>query len=234
MNIHFIQHEAFEAPGAYLDWAKKRNHSIRFSKVFESQALPTSAADLDLLIIMGGPQSPETSKEECPHYDAQAEIALIQKAVHAGKKVIGVCLGAQLIGEAFGAKFEHSPEKEIGVFPLEITPQGLQDEKIAAFGTELSVGHWHGDMPGLSAESKVLAKSIGCPRQIIAFTERVYAFQCHMEFTRDLVESLLAEEEDLEKDALNRFVQTPEEIRSYNYSEMNAKLFHFLDQFAAE
>lgn len=235
MNVHFIQHETFEAPGAYLEWAKERNHTISFSKVFEHNGLPQTAENMDLLIIMGGPQSPDTSKEECPHFDAGAEIALVQKAVSSGKAVVGVCLGAQLIGEALGAKFEHSPEKEIGVLPIQLTQDGLKDEKIAHFGSSLLVGHWHNDMPGLTAQSKILATSTGCPRQIVAYSGLVYGFQCHMEFTPELIELLIAEEEDfLTNNTKHRFVQKPDEIRSFNYSDMNNKLFQFLDQLMAE
>lgn len=235
MNVHFIQHETFEAPGAYLEWAKERNHTIRFSKVFEHNGLPQTAENMDLLIIMGGPQSPDTSKDECPHFDARSEIALIQKAVSSGKAVVGVCLGAQLIGEALGAKFEHSPEKEIGVLPIQLTQDGLKDEKIAHFGSSLLVGHWHNDMPGLTAQSKILATSTGCPRQIVAYSGLVYGFQCHMEFTSELIELLIAEEEDfLTNNTKHRFVQKPDEIRSFNYSDMNNKLFQFLDQLMAE
>lgn len=111
MKVHFIQHETFEAPSAYLDWAEQRNYTITFSKVYENQPLPETAENIDLLIVMGGPQSPDTTQEECPHFNAKAEIVLIQKCFRAGKAVVGVYLGAQLIGEAFGAKFEHSPEK---------------------------------------------------------------------------------------------------------------------------
>ncbi len=96
MNTHFVQHEVFEAPGAYFEWAARRNHHITFSKVYESQPLPEIVDDIDLLIVMGGPQSPDTTKADCSHFDAQAEKALIRKAIHAGKAVVGVCLGSQL------------------------------------------------------------------------------------------------------------------------------------------
>ena len=95
MNVHFVQHEVFEAPGAYLAWARQRKHHIGFSKVFGNQPLPDTADAIDLLIIMGGPQRPVTTKEDSPHFDAQAEKALIQKAVDAGKAVVGVCLGTK-------------------------------------------------------------------------------------------------------------------------------------------
>lgn len=235
MNVHFIQHETFEAPGAYLQWALDRSHGVSFSKVYQYDPLPESIDDIDWLIVMGGPQSPATTKEECPHFDAQAEIALVQKCIRAGKVVIGVCLGAQLIGEALGAKVERSPEKEIGVWPIQLTDEGLKDEKVNHFGSVLHVGHWHSDMPGLTHESKVLATSMGCPRQIVAYSDLVYGFQCHMEFNPEVVELLIAEElEFLTNDTSHRFVQKPDAIRAYNYSDMNNKLFEFLDKLVIE
>lgn len=235
MHIHFIQHEIFEAPGAYLDWARERKHNVTFSKVYENQPLPETADNIDMLIVMGGPQSPDTTQAECPHFDAQAEIALIRKAVHAGRAVVGVCLGSQLIGEALGAKFDHSPEKEIGVFPIQLTADGVKDEKVSHFGATLPVGHWHNDMPGLTPQSKVLATSAGCLRQIVAYSNLVYGFQCHMELTPEVVELLIAEELDfLTNNTVHPYVQKPDEIRKYDFSEMNEKLFQFLDKLAAE
>lgn len=235
MNIHFIQHEVFEAPGAYLDWAKARKQNITFSKVYENQPLPETVDHLDFLIVMGGPQSPDTTVAECPHFDAQAEMALIKKAVDAGKAVVGVCLGAQLIGAALGAGYDHSPEKEIGVFPIQLTADGLKDEKLNHFGETLAVGHWHNDMPGLTPQSKILARSTGCPRQIVAYGERVYGFQCHMELTPEVVELLIAEEPAfLTQNTAHKYVQKPDEIRSRDFSEMNEKLFQFLDKLAGE
>jgi GMP synthase (glutamine-hydrolysing) len=231
MRIHFIQHEIFEAPGAYLEWAKQKKHLVTFSKVYENQFLPKTVENIDLLIIMGGPQSPNTTQQECAHFNAKAEILFIQKCIQAGKGVVGVCLGAQLIGEALSATFEHSPEKEIGVLPIELTKEGLQDENINHFGVVLSVGHWHSDMPGLTAQCRILAKSTGCPRQIVAYQDLVYGFQCHLEFTQDVVELLIAEElEFLTNNTTNKFVQKPTEFRHYNYTEMNHKLFQFLDK----
>lgn len=231
MNIHFIQHEAFEAPGAYLDWAMSRGYHTTFSKVYANQSLPDTIDHIDVLIILGGPQDPSTTKEECSHFDAKAEINLIREAINAQKAVVGICLGSQLIGEALGASYDFSPEKEIGVFPIELTEDGLKDKKIVHFGEFLSVGHWHNDMPGLTTQCKILAKSEGCPRQIVAYSDLVYGFQCHLELTTEVVEMLIDSDPELVlKSSRYKFVQNPEEIRSFDYRDMNDKLFTFLDQ----
>lgn len=234
MHIHFIIHEHFEAPGAYEIWGKSRGCSLSYTRVYQGDPLPEELGGTDLLIIMGGPQSPATTLEECPWFDAQAEKALISRAIEAGKTVIGVCLGSQLIGEALGAAFCHSPEKEIGKFPVRLTDAGKANPLFEGFGSVLNVGHWHNDMPGLTPQAKVLAYSEGCPRQIVQYSERVYGFQCHMELTPEVVELLIEHSQnDLRRAGEFRFVETAEKLRSHDYREMNQVLFSFLDKLTA-
>lgn len=231
MRVHFIVHESFEAPGAYETWAISRGHEITYSRVYAGEKLPQDARDIDLLIVMGGPQDPAFTVDQCTHFDSKAEQALIASAVSFGKAIIGVCLSSQLIGEALGAPFAHSPEKEIGMFPIFLTDHGIQNEMFSHFGSRLNVGHWHNDMPGLTPEAKIIAYSEGCPRQIVAYSERVYGFQCHMELTPDVVELLIAHsDKELSQAAEYRFINTPEELRAHDYSEMNKVLFTFLDK----
>lgn len=235
MKVHFIVHEAFEAPGAYETWARRHGHPITYSRVYLGESLPQSPGDIDMLIVMGGPQGPDTTKEECPHFNAAAECSLIASCVDAGRIVVGVCLGAQLIGEALGASFEHSPEKEIGKFPIALTAAGRAHPHFAHFGETFGVGHWHNDMPGLTPDASVIAYSAGCPRQIVEYSPLVYGFQCHMEFTPDVVELLIAASAvELAASLSHRFVQQPDALRANDYTEMNEKLFGFLDRLAAE
>lgn len=235
MRIHVVVHEAFEAPGAYETWAASRGHTVSYSRVYLGEPLPASLEAIDMLVVMGGPQSPSTTLEECPHFDAAAEKALIAKAIAEKKAVVGVCLGSQLMGEALGARHEHSPEKEIGKFPITLTPAGLANDKFAPFGPTLEVGHWHSDMPGLTPDAVVIATSEGCPRQIVEYGRLAYGFQCHMEFTPEVIELLIAASEaEFPTLTTHRFVQPPDALRRNDYTAMNDKLFAFLDKLAGE
>lgn len=231
MHIHFIIHEIFEGPGAFLTWAETNGHEVSYSRVYEQEQLPDKIDGIDLLIILGGPQDPNTTKEMCQHFDSAAEISVIKKCIEANKAVVGVCLGAQLIGEALGASYENSPEKEIGAFPITLTNEGRKNELLSHLNTTSTVGHWHNDMPGLTDESKILAFSEGCPRQIVEYSDLVYGFQCHMEFTKELIELLIQHsKQELDNHQNNRFVQSPEQLRKNDYTSMNNQLYSFLSK----
>ncbi len=231
MKIHVILHEKFEAPGAYLAWAALSGHDISMTKVYQYEKLPKNTDSFDFLIVMGGPQSPIGNNSKFPYFNAKSEINLIKQAIKADKFVVGVCLGAQLLGEAFGAKTEKSPFCEIGNFPIELTKEGLEDDKIKHFGKQAIVGHWHNDMPGLTDTAQVLATSKGCPCQIVKYSEKHYGFQCHLEFTNALAELLINSDKTLkQKSQTLPFVQSPQVIRNSNYSEMNNLLYEFLNK----
>ena len=232
MRVHFILHETFEVPGAYLKWALERGHQITSTKVYEKEPLPETIDRIDFLIVMGGPQSPDEDRENFPYYDPKAELAFMKEAIAADIYIVGVCLGAQLLSVAYGAEYEHSPEREIGVYPVNLTPEGLADPHVSLFGASFDSGHWHGDMPGLTDDAIILATSQGCPRQIVRFSSKHYAFQAHLEFDPEAVDLLIASDGEAALEEQSQqlpFVEKPEAIRAYDYQEMNAKLYAFLD-----
>ncbi|MBA3660349.1 MAG: homoserine O-succinyltransferase [Gammaproteobacteria bacterium] len=223
MNILFITHADFEQPGYFETWAQKHGYDVEIKKPYKNEQLP-DVTTFDCLIIMGGPQSP-LEIDKAPYLNQ--EIQLIKQAIAKDYPIIGVCLGAQLIGEALGAKTERSPFKEIGMYPIRI----LNREKEGSISTNLpdkfEVMHWHSDMPGLTANSIILAESDGCPRQIVKYDEQIYGFQCHLELTKDLVEGLIANcPNDLKS---GRYINTVEELRKVDYDEINHKLDLFLE-----
>ncbi len=231
MRVHFVVHESYEAPGAFEVWARKRGYTSTYSRVYLHEPLPDATDEIDLLVVLGGPQSPTTTRERCPHFDAEGECDLIRRCVDGGTKVVGVCLGAQLIGTALGGTHERSPKREIGVFPIHLTDAGKKDSLLCDFESTLPVGHWHNDMPGLTEDAVILAYSEGCPRQIVRYRENVYGFQCHMELTPDVVELLITATGDgFQKLRDEPFVQQPDALRGNEYGGMNERLFGFLDR----
>lgn len=123
MRIQYILHADFEGPGVLEKWAKLNQFRERSCRPFAKEGMP-SPNEYDLLILMGGPQSP-LSLNAAPYL--ADEIVLVQETMKRRIPLLGFCLGAQLIGEALGARTERSPHKEVGVFPIELTAKGQQD-----------------------------------------------------------------------------------------------------------
>jgi len=235
MRVHFIIHEAYEGPGALLNWVKDNNHVMSSTRIYLNELLPSNIEFIDLLIVLGGPQCPGTTEQECHYFNVEKEVSLIRACIESEKVVFGVCLGAQLIGEALGAKFEKSPNKEIGYFPIKLTEFAGKHSKIAHFNSNEVVGHWHNDMPGLTPTSKVLATSEGCPRQIVEYSNLVYGFQCHLEFTPESVAELVSVSVDEFSDIDNHpYIQNPEYIIDSSSLHMNSLLFEFMDKLMIE
>jgi GMP synthase (glutamine-hydrolysing) len=224
MKILCIMHADFETPGAITTWAQENNHDFMISKPYAGDDCLTET-DFDCLIIMGGPQS--ASDADQSNYLAD-EVHLIQRAIADNKIVIGFCLGAQLIGEALGAKAEKSPEKEVGVYPIFLTEDAFSDHLLQGIPETLSAIHWHNDMPGLTEKAQILAYSAGCPRQIIRYAAKVYGFQCHMEITKQGIETLIAACPDDLKPTI--FTQSSSEILMQNYDAINKTMFCILNQ----
>lgn len=232
MRVHFIQQDPWVAPGEFLCWAARNGWAVGFTRCWRHEAIPRTA-EADMLVVLGGYQNPATTREECDYFDAPAECALIRAYVGAGRMVVGVCLGAQLVGEALGAPYAHSPEPEIGPVGARLTRAGRADPFLRAFPDAFDAGAWHNDMPGLTPDAAILAESDGCPRQIVRYGRYVYGFQTHMEFTHEIIAAGIGDVGG-EIRQKGRFVQSAAELLAYDYTEMNRLLSAFLDAMAAD
>lgn len=231
MKILFILHDESESPAAFLIWAQRNRYLYKMIRIYRGETLPHSTEEFDLLIILGGPQRPNTTPHQDPYFNASVEISFIRSAIARDRLVLGVCLGAQLIGEALDAKFLPSPEKEIGIFPIELSQTGQQHPLFSHFPDISPVAHWHNDMPGLTADAKIIASSQGCPHQIVEYSNKVFGFQCHLEFSTQSVQAMTKRfSQEIKQNQHKPFVQTALEICHYDYSEMNGFLFLFLDK----
>jgi GMP synthase-like glutamine amidotransferase len=186
MRVHVLQHVPFEGLGAIEPWLAERSAEIRSTKLYRSAHFP-EPQDVDWLIVMGGPMS--VNDEDTLPWLAP-EKRFIARAIEAGKTVLGVCLGAQLIAGALGCKVHPSAQPEIGWFPVEPTPDAAASPFAALFPAPFEVLHWHGQTFDLPPGAAHLARSAACPHQAFALGERVLALQYHLEFTPESVRAL--------------------------------------------
>ena len=232
MIIRVIQQVEWVDGGEYISWAKRNGHTLLYTKCYEYEPIPTHV-DADMLLVLGGPQSPATTKKECPFYDAYQEMELINKYANANKIVIGSCLGAQLVGEALGGKFITSPYPEVGYVRGILTEEGKKDPLFKDFPEVMQIGSWHEYMPGLSVKAEVIMRSDGCPHQIVKYSRLVYGFQAHLEFNHDsFVNGIKTHEEELKRKGI--YIRSIEEIMSFDTTEMNQALSSFLDNISEE
>ncbi len=221
MRIHYLQHVAFEGLGSIADWARSQGASIRYSRMFDNEALP-NLADFDWLLVLGGPMN---IYEEDLYPWLRREKACIKEAIAAGKVVLGICLGAQLIADALGAAVSRNPQREVGWFPLTTVHQGLA----GIIPAQALVMHWHGDTFAMPNGAERLAASEACQNQGFIYRQRVLGLQFHLETTPESLIALIDHgQDDL---APGPCVQTPAEMLAQpsRFTAINQMMAALLD-----
>ncbi len=186
MRIHFLQHVPFEGPARIATWARGRGHALATTALFRGDPLPR-VRDFDWLVAMGGPMGVH---DEAEYPWLIAEKKLIERTLRAGKAVLGVCLGAQLLADVLGARVFRNRHKEIGWFPARRAPGAERSEIFRSLPGEFLVFHWHGDTFDLPAGALHGAESDGCWNQAFE-CGLAWGLQFHLEATPASVGALL-------------------------------------------
>lgn len=184
MRIQTLQHVPFEDIGSMAQDFHQSGYPVNTTHWYRGDSAP-SLDSFDVLIVMGGPMG---VYDEAAFPWLREEKALIKAAIEAGKKVVGICLGAQLIADVCGATVSRNPHREIGWFPL---TRQAPDEPIARLLDGVEVFHWHGDTFDLPAGAVWLASSDACRNQAFRLGNSVFGFQFHLETTPTSAAALL-------------------------------------------
>ena len=177
MRIHVLQHVDFEDCGGIRLWAEARGHELATTRL-DAEETPPAPEAFDLLVVMGGPMN---IHDEEAHPWLAAEKAAIRAAVDAGKGVLGICLGAQLLSDVLGGTVTRGEHAEIGWHPVTLTPQGAAHPLFAGFPETFTGFHWHGDTFSIPGGAIHAATSQGCANQAFVLGDRVAGLQFHLE-----------------------------------------------------
>jgi len=186
MRVHWFQHDPYERLGYIETWLNEQGGHTTVTRFFESDPLP-EPSQVDFLIVMGGPMS-VNDQDKFPWLAQEKEF--LRRWIQSGKPVLGVCLGAQLIASAMGARVYRNRHKEIGWFSVQGIPSN--DGSSFTFPHSFEAFHWHAETFDLPPGAIQLAKSKACEHQAFQLGKSVLGLQFHLEMTPETVRELVA------------------------------------------
>ena len=166
MKAIIVQHEDITPPGTTIEWMNKNKISFQIVR-FDQGAVAPKIDDFDLLVICGGSMNVD-QEERFPWL--KAEKVFINEAIKENKKIVGLCLGSQLLAEALGGSVQKHPHWEVGWQTVRLSNQ-----------QELKVFQWHGYSFTLPPKARLLATNSACQYQAYTYGDNIVAFQFHPE-----------------------------------------------------
>mgnify|MGYP000852619070 FL=1 len=181
-----IRHVAFEDAGVLADVLAARGWSLDYCEAGVEAIDARRIEAADLLVILGGPIGVYETREYPFLVD---EIDALRARLAADRPTLGVCLGAQMIAAALGARVAPGPAKEIGYAPVALTQEGARSALAPLSGEQ--VLHWHGDNLDLPEGCARLAFTEACPVQAFSSGPRILGLQFHIEARATRIEQWL-------------------------------------------
>ncbi|MEP7175377.1 MAG: type 1 glutamine amidotransferase [Gemmatimonadales bacterium] len=184
MRIVVFQHLACEHPGIWRDFLREDGADVTTVELDEGDALP-ALDGTDALLVFGGPMNVD-EHDRFPWL--AGETVAIREAALGGLPILGVCLGAQLLARALGARVTRNPAPEVGLLEIGLTDAGAADPLFTGWPRQVPVVQWHSDTFALPEAATLLATSPACRHQAFRYGPRAYGLQFHPEVTADMVE----------------------------------------------
>ena len=218
-KILVLQHVAAEPLGTLDALIRRRGHRIRFVN-FERD--PEAIPSIDRyrgLIVLGGPMNVD-QQHLYPHLSVELDV--IEATLKQNKPVLGICLGAQLLAHALGAKIDRNPIPEIGWYVLQRLSAGADDAVLGGLARESKVFQWHTCRFDVPAQAVHLASTETCAPQAFRYRENAYGFQFHLEMDQPLIERWLAQPAYAEELRQSRLATSAEQIRLDSQQHISA------------
>jgi GMP synthase-like glutamine amidotransferase len=180
-SLLVLQHIACEPPAAFEDELRSRGLEITRVELDEGEPLP-DWSEFPAIVVMGGPMG---AYDEAEHPWLAEEKRLLREAVEADTPVWGVCLGAQLLASALGARVYRGEQPEVGLLPVHLTSAAADDPVFGEAPSSFPTLQWHGDSFDLPEGATLLASSPAYPHQAFR-VGRSYGLQFHIEVSLGL------------------------------------------------
>ncbi|MFN3604144.1 MAG: type 1 glutamine amidotransferase [Leptonema sp. (in: bacteria)] len=224
MKFSYIQHVDFETPGAIINWCYKNQIQIDGYFLYKEDRFP-QIEDYDVFVIMGGPMG---VYDEARFPWLKKEKQFIEKLIHNNKRILGICLGAQLIANVLGAKVYKNTYKEIGWFTVNSTSYTKNHYQF--FPNKFVAFHWHGDTFELPMGAHHLFYNQATINQGFVYKENLWAFQFHLESTHNTIHNLYHfAKDDLNTDNKKYIQESDHKKNQFYINQSNEILFKFLD-----
>lgn len=226
MRINIFQHVWYDHPGYIARYLVGSGVDVSTTHFSRPEPKYPSLDEIDGLVILGGPMG-TYEEEEYPWLVQEKEF--IRQAVHAGKKVLGICLGSQLLAEVLGGKVYRGPHPEVGWGKITALPAAAGIKSLNSLVCGSTVLHWHSDTYQLPPGAQRIFSSPEFLEQGFTWGDNVLALQFHMEFIPENLPGLMQRSPGINFGEGD--IPSYEELLRGPFSEANAVLNCLLSQF---